>query len=467
MYSSSTVALAGPAAKPKVVVLGSGWGGFAFAKALDKGKFDVTIVSPRNHMLFTPLLASTSVGTLDFRSIAEPVRTSIPDITFEQGKCRAVDPVNKTLDIVVHYGAVMGGTADAPDDFLLTKRHTMAYDALVVAVGARNNTFGIPGVSENVMFLKELSDARRIRTTIIRNIEASQFPSISPEDKARLLSFVVVGGGPTGVEFAAELHDFLRQDIRRLYPQVYPHVRVRLIEGRDILSSFDASLRDWAKRRLGSEGVEIITGVNVTSVDKTTVTLSDGRSYPFGLCVWSTGVAPRKITQLLEPSVFAKDSAGRLLTDGWLRVHAGTAATPGTVLEGVYAFGDCANVEGFVPLATAQQAEQSGNYLAKMMNDAGYVFPVPTHPPFLYKHQGSLAYVGEYGAVSDFTQVPGRGTEASNSMSVMAGKTVRGVVSWFLWRSAYLTKLGSWRNRLQVPMDWLRTLLFGRDITNF
>jgi NADH:ubiquinone reductase (non-electrogenic) len=119
----------------------------------------------------------------------------------------------------------------------------LPYDVLAVGVGARNNTFGIPGVTENCFFLKELPDAREIRRTILKNVEAASFPSIPVPERRRLLSFVIIGGGPTGVEFAAELHDLVVEDLLKMYPQLFPDVSITVVEGNKILGAFDQSLR--------------------------------------------------------------------------------------------------------------------------------------------------------------------------------------------------------------------------------
>lgn len=461
--------------KPRVVVLGTGWGCFAVAKTLDTQGFDVHVVSPRNHMVFTPLLASSCVGTLEFRGIAEPIRSSRPNIHFHLGKCRGINPDDRTIRVVTKpekpSNAVLTGTVP-------TTAYDIEYDALVVGVGARSNTFGIPGVQEHVHFLKELSDARGIRKGINECLEAASHDSLTPEERRRLLHFVIVGGGPTGVEFSAELGDFVQQDLGRYYPDLAPDIRITLIEGSAILNSFDAGLRPYAMKRLGKVNVTVRTGANVKDVTPTEIHLSDGETIRYGMCVWSTGVGPRKTTAALDPGVFAKNRQQRLCVDSRLRMFRGDGVhfDEGTgahtrdphrdrdeaVFAGMYALGDCADVESghFAPIA--QVAERQGRYIAKELNEMlsegqDIRTAIPSRP-FEYKHTASLAYLGGYTALSDFTQ---------SDFEVARGAKLTGAASWFFWRSAYLSSLGSWRNRLQVPFDWLRTLVFGRDINAF
>ena len=215
----------------RIVLLGSGFGAFSFIKKVNTEFFNVIAVSPRNHFIFTPLLPSTTVGTIEFRSIIEPIRGSRKNLTYYEAYATGLD----TDRNIVHCRAAQDGEA-----FSLT------YDALVIAVGARTNTFDIPGVREHALFLKEVADARAIRQRIGECFERASQPTCTLEDRHRLLHFVVVGGGPTGVEFAAELHDFLEEDLNRLYPHIAGDVRITLLEaGSGILNSFDATLREY------------------------------------------------------------------------------------------------------------------------------------------------------------------------------------------------------------------------------
>ena len=178
----------------RVVVLGSGWGGFQLALNMNKN-VNMTVVSPNNHFVFTPLLPSASVGTLECRCIQEPIRTILgPKGTFVHAWAKSLDTENK----LVHCESVHHDT------------FTVEYDQLVIAVGVQTNTFGIESIqhdaTQGIFFLKQLAHARAIRTHIIDSFEKAAIPTVSPAERQRLLSFLVVGGGPTSCEFTSELH---------------------------------------------------------------------------------------------------------------------------------------------------------------------------------------------------------------------------------------------------------------------
>ncbi|WVZ68321.1 hypothetical protein U9M48_017277 [Paspalum notatum var. saurae] len=395
----------GPTAKgekARVVVLGTGWAGSRLMKDLNTSACDVVCVAPRNHMVFTPLLASTCVGTLEFRSVAEPLARIQPAVSKSPGsyfllaRCTGVDPDAHTIDCET--------VTDGEKGALEPWKFKVAYDKLVFACGAEASTFGIHGVTEHAIFLREVHHAQEIRRRLLLNLMLSDVPGISEEEKRKLLHCVVVGGGPTGVEFSGELSDFILRDVKQRYSHVKDYINVTLIEANEILSSFDVRLRQYATNQL----------------------------IKF-LCVHRIGV------------------------DEWLRVPS---------VQDVYAIGDCSGFlestgKDVLP-ALAQVAERQGKYLASLLNHvmkaggghANSETEADLGPPFVYKHLGSMATVGRYKALVDLRQ-----SKESRGISIA------GFVSFFIWRSAYLTRVISWRNRFYVAINWLTTLLFGRDIS--
>ncbi|CAN1328939.1 Internal alternative NAD(P)H-ubiquinone oxidoreductase A1, mitochondrial [Linum perenne] len=213
--------------KARIVVLGSGWAGCRLMKGIDTTIYDVVCVSPRNHMVFTPLLASTCVGTLEFRSVAEPVGRIQPAISSEPGSyfflsnCKGIDPHNHVVKCET---VTDGPNAVEPWKF------SVAYDKLVIALGAEATTFGIQGVKEHAIFLREVHQAQEIRRKLLLNLMLSDVPGTTEQEKSRLLHCVVVGGGPTGVEFSGELSDFIMRDVRQRHAHVKDYIRVTLIE---------------------------------------------------------------------------------------------------------------------------------------------------------------------------------------------------------------------------------------------
>ena len=407
--------------KRKLIILGSGFAALSIVKGIDLDFYEVDIVSPRNHYLFTPLLPSTTVGTIEFRSIIEPIRTSRDNIKYYQSKC---------LLIKSDKGEVLCETVQGREQFGLT------YDYLVIAVGAVNNTFGIPGVYEHGMFLKELADARKIRGKIIDNFERASNPGTPVDERKRFLHFVVVGGGPTGVEFAAELNDFIREDLVKWYPKLVPEVQITLLEAAKlILNSFDSELSEYTMKLFKRESIDIRTDTPVKEVKEHIVILNDNTNIPYGLLVWSTGIGP---TELIQALPFPKNKASRLLTDDFLRIS-------GT--ENIYAAGDCATPNNGTIAATGQAAQQEGKFLAKNFNRLARGNPML---PFRYHDLGMLAYIGRRRALADLPRVKGKGFNA-----------------FLFWRSAYLTRLVSIKNKILVLFDWIKTSIFGRDISSF
>ncbi|XP_067131727.1 uncharacterized protein [Centruroides vittatus] len=409
--------------RSKLVILGTGWGGYSVLNSINKNLYDIAVVSPRNYFLFTPLLCSTTVGTLEFRSIIEPVRklrNFHSTDQFHLAYAVSLDTKNKfvTCKNVIR-----------PDD-----EYQLKYDKLIISVGALNNTYGIPGVKEYTFFLKEINDAMKIRNKILDNFEVALEPNTSEDERKRLLHIVIVGGGPTGIEFGAELYDFVKQDVSRYYKKQKDLIKVTLIEEKKILSTFDKKLQSYAEKKIRQRDNFILVKSTVVEVKPKSVVLANGDNISCGLVVWSTGLAPHEFTNGLNVS---KTQNGRILTDNYLRIL-------GEENKDIYAIGDCSEIQNMPLPATAQVAERQGRYLAKCLNKTD----TADIPEFHFKSMGMLAYLGEYTALSDLPEMK-----------------LQGFFSWFLWRSAYLTRLGSWRSRMQVPMDWLKTLLFGRDIS--
>lgn len=411
--------------RQRLVILGTGWGSYSVLKHIDKKLFDVIVISPRNHFLFTPLLCSTTVGTLEFRSIIEPIRNTgfRDEHHFQLAEAISLSPDEHTV---------------VCRSILNNEEYLLKYDKLVIGVGAVSNTFGVPGVNENAFFLKEVADARMIRNQILKNFELAMQPDVSEDEQKRLLHFVIVGGGPTGVEFGAELYDFVKQDVTRLYVHERSKVSVTLIEARQILPSFDAKLRDFAERKMRQREQFRLVQSSVTEVHKDHVKLQDGTIMPCGLVVWSTGLAPRPFTASVD---LPKNNNNQLVVDEFLRVKDSDGS--------IFAIGDCSFIEAHPYPCTAQVAEREGSYVAKSL---GLLVQGKTSElqPFSWKNIGMLAYLGDYQGLADFPT-----------------SKLQGFKSWILWRSVYFTKLGSWRLRFQVPFDWMRTFIWGRDISQF
>ncbi|EST06024.1 Pyridine nucleotide-disulfide oxidoreductase, FAD/NAD(P)-binding domain protein [Kalmanozyma brasiliensis GHG001] len=473
-----------PPRKKRLVVLGTGWGGYAFLKNLSWStirQFDVKVVSPTTAFSFTPLLAQASCATLDFRSAIEPIHSNRA-IEHHHAWCDAVDfkaqkieltsafrPQFKLSDPLLPPSST--GQTEAVGE---RATYSLSYDHLVICVGAYNATFGTKGVKENALFLKDVADARAIRWRIMGLFEAANTKQhqyaeggeLSAEQEGelrKLLSFVIVGGGPTGSEFAAELHDLIKEDLSRLYPNLRPYPSIHLLDaGSTILSSFDKSLSDYAVKKFSRDGIEMRLNARISRVERDAVVLEGEERVGAGMVVWSTGVTTSPLIDALR-GVGKEERSGKVLTNDTLNVlvNASSPAIGGSVLHpdkypssedvgelvplpNVFALGDCASQQSHPLPATAQVANQKGTYLAHLFNTSN------TSKPFEFANKGSMASLGSRTALIDSPQ-------GKNS----------GALAWVLWRSAYTIMSMSWRNRFLVPANWASNLLFGRDVGRF
>lgn len=406
--------------KKKLVVLGSGFGAFSCLKEVDCDHYDVKIVSPRNHFLYTPLLASTTVGTIEFRSIIEPIR-NVKNAEYLQSYCYKIDEQNKKLFC---------------EDADTKKRFELDYDILVISVGEITNSYNIEGVSEYAYFLREVADARRIRIKVIDSFENASLPGIADDERKRYLRFVVCGGGPTGVEFAAELHDFIEEDVSRKYPRLEKDIEVILIEAGDkLLNTFDAKLSEYTMKTFKRQKINVMTKSYITKVTEKEIFINDGSHFPYGLLVWAAG---NTATPLIKECGLEKNKRSKLVVDSYLRVSGA---------KDIYAMGDCSEIAGEAFPVTAQVAQRQGKYLGKMLNRLAKGRETK---PFKYKDLGMLAYIGSHKALANSSTYKGSG-----------------FLTWIMWRSVYITKLVSFKNKVLVLFDWFKNFLFGRDVSNF
>ncbi|KAK4545059.1 hypothetical protein LTR36_003610 [Oleoguttula mirabilis] len=442
--------------RERVVVLGSGWAGYNLARSLNPKKFQTVLVSPRSYFVFTPLLASTSVGTLEFRTAMEPVRSRRSRYEYIQGRADAVDFGRK--EIMVRetvrdpFIGLLGTRAgELKDERPIEMRieasrgelFSLSYDKLVITVGSYSQTFGIPGVKDNAYFLKDVQDARKIRNKLLSCFETAVLPTTPVALKKQLLNFAIVGGGPTGIEFSAELRDIVREDLAKLYPQLMEHVQITVYDVADkILPMFDEKLAKYAMEHFGAEGITIKTSHQMRGlkrgfpkVDGTgdlngdvkasgyTLSLQNGEESEVGcgFVVWSTGLmsnpfiqkalsssftAPASCVRMLSDINASPDSladwtvqkhprSGSVTTDDYLRVQLDAADNhadkPAAILRDVFALGDCAVIDGTQHPATAQVAAQKAKWLAKKLNKGD----INTRG-FSFASQGVMAYIGRW-----------------------------------------------------------------------
>jgi len=326
--------------KPRLVVLGAGWGSVALLKQLHPDDYHVTVISPSNTFLFTPMLPSATVGTLELRSLVEPVRRIVRRVRGHFLKATAED-VDVSAKLVECSAVDAAGTE---------QRFYVPYDKLVIAVGSVSNSHGVNGL-EHCHFLKDIRDARRIRNQVVANLETACLPTTSDDERRRLLSFVVCGGGPTGVEFAAELYDMLNEDLCKLYPRLLRNeISVHVIQSRShILNTYDEALSKYAETRFAHDAVDILTNARVQEIQADKILFSQKdesnrivtKQLPMGFCLWSTGVAQTDFCKRLAAKLDGQNNKHALETDSHLRLS-------GAPLGDIYAMGDCATVQNNV-----------------------------------------------------------------------------------------------------------------------
>lgn len=480
------------------MILGSGWAGYGFARTLDPSKYERVMISPRSYFVFTPLLAGTAVGTLEFRATLESVRRLGLD-HFHQGWADNVDFARKTIRVEANTSDDLGTrTAERGGKGAM---FDVPYDKLVVAVGAYSQTFNIEGVREHASFLRDVGDARRIRMKVLQNFERAALPTTSEPDRAKLLHFAIVGGGPTGIEFAAELHDLVRDDLARTYPDLIRHVGITVYDvAPKVLPMFDQALAAYAMDTFRREGIAVKTEHHLQRIRpdedcpgclRLKIKECGDEEVGAGIVVWSTGLMQNPLVSKLCSTEFApgelglssnssggglvrnsdtvtiqKDGrTGSIVTDAHLRVQVvlmgksktTTTATESATLPDVYTIGDCAVIPDSGLPATAQVASQQATYLAKKMNkgldalssdDNSNNSQVPR--PFKFRNWGTMTYLGSWTAIHQ-----------------SSADELKGWAAWVLWRTAYLTKSMSVRNKIMVPVYWVISWLFGRDISRF
>lgn len=462
--------------KKRVVVLGSGWGANAVLAQLKNANCDVTVISPRNYFLFTPMLAGAALGTLEPRSIIEPIREAHPKAQYFEAEATKIDP---TAKFVTCETVVCEGVACEIQSF------EVPYDQLIIAVGASTNTFGVKGVKEHCLFLKQLSDAIKFREQLGYAFEQASLPGLTDEERMERLTFVIIGAGPTGVELCGELRDFVAQDVPRIYKDLVGFVRVVLLEASDkVLMAFDSDLQEAALERLRSNSqgiaIDVRLSAGVQEVTATEIFLSDGSTIKYALSLWAAGIGTLDFIKQTAEGIGAQtehapQARGRLAVDQWLRVIGA---------PGMFALGDCAHVIDSPYPATAQVASQAGTYLGRLLADgystnadvpildgmsapgtrtvrhalSGFGGGKGLAPPFTFLNLGILAYVGKSEALVQI---------AVGSDS--AGRKVKGAgeAGFALWRSVYLSKQYGLRNRILVAIDWAKARAFGRDLSRF
>ncbi len=399
----------------RVVIIGGGFGGIAAIEQLKGAGVDITIIDRRNHHLFQPLLYQVATTSLSPSEIAWPIRMLVrhrPEVTTVLGNVTGIDKVAQLVQL--EDGA------------------RIAYDSLIIATGAAHGYFGHDEWAPHAPGLKTLEDATAMRRRLLLAFEAAERQT-DPEERKALLTFAIIGAGPTGVELAGAVIELarltLRDDFRTIRPE---EARVVLIEaGPRVLLNFRESLSDYTKSALERLGVEVHLGEAVTNVTADTVTYGD-KVLRAGTIVWAAGVLASPAAEWLEVEA---DRAGRIKVNPDLTV-------PG--YSNIYAIGDTVSVMGHngkpVP-GIGDAAKQGGRHAARAIQAQLAGKPVPQ---FRYRHLGDIATIGRSAAVIDFGWLQ-----------------LTGWVGWWVWGLAHIYFLIGLKNRISVAVSWMWIYLTG------
>ncbi|EPR37596.1 Pyridine nucleotide-disulfide oxidoreductase, FAD/NAD(P)-binding domain containing protein [Desulfovibrio sp. X2] len=396
--------------RPRVVILGAGFAGLWAARALAGKDCDVLVVDRNNYHTFQPLLYQVAAAELESEQIASPVRgifRGAGNVSFAMSEVCGLDHGHKLL---------------------LTDNGEIPYDRLVVAVGSVTNFFGVPGAETNAFRLKSLEQSIFLRNHIMDCFERAA-RSTEPAEQRNLLTFGVVGGGPTGVEFAGAMSELIRGPLAKDYPPLIAgQARVVLFEAlQAILPGFPDHLREAALIALRDKGVQVFLGAQVAEVGEDSLRLTDGSNFLTRTVVWTAGVRAHPVAAAMNLPL-AK--SGRVLVDEFLRVRD---------MEDVLAIGDVCQIQGKTedvkPLPmTAQVATQQGKHVARtILREMKGKKP----KPFRFNDKGSMAAIGRNSAVVKLRR-----------------QSFTGFPAWLLWLAVHLLSLLGFRNRVQVLVNW-------------
>lgn len=420
-----------------VVVAGGGFAGAYCARALSKmarrsigsveGEKRIALISERNVLVFQPMLAEVAGGALAPFDVVNPLRQFCRGINVLQGGIRHIDWANKTLTV---------------DGGRFTRQHKITFKHLVLTLGSVTDLSVVPGMSDYGLPMKNVADAIRLRAALINRMEEANLVA-DPEVRARLLTFVIVGGGYTGVETAGQVNDFVRE-AKHYYANLRDsQTRVVLVHsGNQLLGEIGPKLGEYAQQVLVKNGVEVKLNWRVGAITAARAISNTGEIIEANSVITTIGSAANPVVMDLCKQIGVAPERGRIPTERSMRV-AGQ--------EFLWAAGDCAAVpwldrgEMKVSPPTAQIAIRQGRQLAQNLKRAYLQQPLQ---PFTYRYMGQLATIGEHAAVAE-----------------VFGFHFKGFFAWWMWRTIYLAKLPGLLRKLRVMIDWTFEIIFPRDLS--
>ncbi len=410
--------------KPRIVILGGGFAGIYTAAALEalvRDDFEIVLVSKENHFVFQPLLPEVISGKSGLVDVVSPIRRLLPRTELHVREVEAIDLASQT---------VTTSTGFHPHP------HVLRYEHLVFALGTVTDFRGLRGLPEHAFPFKNLTDALTLRNHIIRALEEAAIEQHDMMLRKRLLTFVVAGGGFSGVEVCAELNDFVRH-VAGSYRGIDPkEIRVVLVHSQDrILPEMKEKLALFAQRLLRARGVEILLNARLKAATGEAALLGDGSVIETRTLV---STVPASAHPLIDALALPKTKNGRVEVDATLAVKG---------LTNVWAVGDCASVpapDGGIAPPTAQHATRQAEVLAQ---NIAAKMRGGTLKPFAFKGLGKMGSLGRQSAVAEVLGIP-----------------VSGFLAWFLWRTIYLMKIPGWGRRVKVAASWTLDLFLPPEL---
>ena len=397
---------------------------------------DITLVSRDNFFLFTPMLPEVSSGMIETRNIVTPVRAFCNRAKFYEANIESIDLKNKQV--------VISHAIGKQTDPIEWRNHTLNYDYLVVALGSEANFFGMSEVAKNAFTIKTIGDAIVVRNHVINMLEQADLEHDDINLRKSLMTFIVVGGGFSGVETVGELNDFVRDSIKHFYHNLdVKDVRTILVNaGRRILPEVTDDLADFALQKLRQNGVQVMLNTRLIGVTQEGVSLNDGNVISSNTTIWAGGARPDPLILSLHCK---HDNSTRIITNNYLEVQGHE--------ESAFALGDCASIidpnTGNPCPPTAQHALRQGKIAAN--NILSNIRESEHHhkkKAFDYKTKGVMTLIGR-----------------RNGVGILLGHKVQGFTAWFFWRFYYLSTLPTVQKKLRVMTDWFIDLFFKRDVT--
>ena len=434
----------------RILILGGGFAGIEVLNRLqnafqDDVRVDITLVSRDNFFLFTPMLPEVSSGSIETRHIVTPIRTFCKRARFIEANVRSINLKSKKVTVSHKIGKEL-----EPID---QRDHVLEYDYLTIALGGETNFFGNTEIEKHSFTMKTVGDAMLLRDHIINMLEQADVEHEDEELKKRLMTFVVVGGGFSGVETVGELNDFICESIRDYYHNLEENdAKIILINSGDrLLPEVPAELADFTLQKLRANGIEVRLNTRVLGASSNDIKLNDGSTILSHTLTWAGGVKPDPLVTNINDCEHDQKS-GKVISNDYLKLKG---------WNNVFAIGDCAyimdpNTDKPYP-PTAQHAIRQARVAAdNMISDIQRRISSSVAARSLdrkvqkieYETKGIMALIGK-----------------RNGVGVVFGFKVHGILAWWLWRMYYLGNLPSMEKRLRVTIDWIIDVLFKRDVT--